>query len=128
MAHSTDQAGLLILVIAMTFRDKLNDMRGQIAVLFLLGMLICSMGAIFWTMWLFIVGAVIMLPIYLIAYTVAFPCPHCGVRWGSLALWSGWSGLSVSIDKRIRFCPFCGVDIDSEEDSKTAIKEIDSFS
>jgi hypothetical protein len=112
----------------MTFRDKLNHMRGQIAFLFLLGVSICLMGAIYQTMWLVIVGVVIALPIYLIAYTVAFPCPHCGVRWGSLALWSGWSGLSMSLDKRIRFCPFCGVDIDSEHDSKMAIKEIDPLS
>jgi hypothetical protein len=37
-------------------------------------------------------------------------CPNCHVPWGQFAVQSG----PLSIDKRIRFCPFCGRDIDVE--------------
>lgn len=41
----------------------------------------------------------------------AIPCPRCKTAWGYVAMYSG--GL-FSISKKIRFCPYCGVDIDSD--------------
>jgi len=40
-----------------------------------------------------------------------FRCLECGVPWRSSAL---GQGSPFSIDKRIRFCPYCGQDIDAE--------------
>ena len=42
----------------------------------------------------------------------AFRCPRCGNNWGVFA-----SGNNVgAIDRNIRYCPFCSVDIDAEID------------
>lgn len=37
-------------------------------------------------------------------------CPKCKQVWGYMALY----GAFFSIPKRVRFCPFCGYDIDAE--------------
>jgi len=41
----------------------------------------------------------------------AIPCPRCKTAWGYVAMYSG--GL-FSVSKKIKFCPYCGVDIDSD--------------
>jgi hypothetical protein len=41
----------------------------------------------------------------------AISCPRCKTAWGYVAMYSG--GL-FSISRKIRFCPYCGVDIDSD--------------
>lgn len=48
----------------------------------------------------------------------AFICPKCGGNWGILAM-QGKRFLTgiryfLSMDSRIRYCPFCGIDIDRE--------------
>ncbi len=51
------------------------------------------------------------------AYYFAFQCPQCGVNWSSLAMQPPpAAGLRclLALDNRIRFCPFCGSDIDAE--------------
>ncbi len=37
-------------------------------------------------------------------------CPKCRQGWGYMALYGGF----FSIPKRVKFCPFCGYDIDAE--------------
>jgi hypothetical protein len=40
-------------------------------------------------------------------------CPHCRVRLGSIVC---YGGNPFRISPRVHFCPFCGVDLDSELD------------
>ena len=40
----------------------------------------------------------------------AIKCPKCKEGWGHMA----WYGGFFSIPKRVKFCPFCGYDIDAE--------------
>ncbi len=40
----------------------------------------------------------------------AIKCPKCKQRWGYMALYGGL----FSIPKSVKFCPFCGHDIDAE--------------
>src|SRR5262249_22383525 len=44
------------------------------------------------------------------------PCPRCGVAWGEVALSAArWTRMgALSIDPRIKYCPFCGADVDAE--------------
>jgi len=39
-------------------------------------------------------------------------CPKCKSRLGTLLLYS--LDMKISLSKKFRFCPFCGVDLDSE--------------
>lgn len=43
-------------------------------------------------------------------WAFAFRCLVCRVSWGYLAMHSG----AFFIDKKIRYCPFCGTDVDVE--------------
>jgi hypothetical protein len=56
-------------------------------------------------------GGVLFVLIILYANLLAFRCSHCGANWGTLAMQG--PGNLFAIDRRIRFCPFCGRDIDS---------------
>jgi hypothetical protein len=40
---------------------------------------------------------------------LAFKCSRCGRRWGALAI---QSGCLIHIDTRLKYCPFCGCNID----------------
>jgi hypothetical protein len=54
------------------------------------------------------------LAIMLLAWAHAFygiKCPKCKERWGFLAMYGGGF---FSVSKKIRFCPFCGHDLDAE--------------
>jgi hypothetical protein len=51
--------------------------------------------------------------LFLYANLFSFLCPRCCTAWGSLAL-TGTRQV-FSIDNRIRFCPFCGCNIDTKE-------------
>jgi hypothetical protein len=42
-------------------------------------------------------------------------CPRCNGSWGYIALYSGGP---FSISKKIKFCPFCGADVDSALEQK----------
>ncbi|MCU0290517.1 MAG: hypothetical protein MUF10_00790 [Thermoanaerobaculaceae bacterium] len=44
-----------------------------------------------------------------LAVILGFRCPRCRGQWGYLAMYSG--GV-FSIRKDLRFCPYCGVEID----------------
>ncbi|MEW6338535.1 MAG: hypothetical protein AB1625_14205 [Acidobacteriota bacterium] len=45
------------------------------------------------------------------AVLFGFRCPRCRGQWGYLAMYSGGA---CSIRKDLRFCPYCGVEIDRE--------------
>jgi hypothetical protein len=54
------------------------------------------------------------LAVILFAWAYAFygiKCPKCKERWGFMAMYGGGF---FSISKKIRFCPFCGCNVDTE--------------
>jgi hypothetical protein len=46
-----------------------------------------------------------------LAVTLGFRCPRCRGQWGFLAM---YAGPVLSIRKDLRFCPYCGADLDGE--------------
>ncbi len=48
----------------------------------------------------------------------AVKCPSCRSNWGYIALYKGFEFSNpfkiFSISKKIRYCPFCGIDIDKD--------------
>jgi hypothetical protein len=57
-------------------------------------------------------GGILFVLVLIYANLFAFWCPRCGGNWGTLALRGAWL---FTIESRIRYCPFCGSDIDGEE-------------
>lgn len=55
-----------------------------------------------------VVAAIVIM--YL-AVVLGFRCPRCRGQWGYLAM---YSGPVFSIRKDLRFCPYCGADLDEE--------------
>ena len=47
--------------------------------------------------------------IMVLGVTLGFRCPRCWGQWGFLAM---YSGPVFSIRKDLRFCPYCGADLD----------------
>jgi hypothetical protein len=70
---------------------------------------------------LFLGGLVVAILILLYGQVSdAFRCPQCG---GSLVILAMQMNANpFSINRRIRYCPFCGVDIDTEESTKPTAK------
>ena len=100
----------------MTIRDKLNrQVRWVYPLLFLamalciLGGLLTATGVIEWP-WPMIVGFAIAFPV-LIFMTFGIKCPSCR----KLLFGCTWAvgGAVFSVGKRMRFCPRCGVDLDT---------------
>jgi hypothetical protein len=54
-------------------------------------------------------GGAVMTLALLYAQWFAFYCPRCRGRWGDLAM----RGCFFEIDPRIRYCPYCGADVDA---------------
>jgi hypothetical protein len=78
------------------------------AVLFFVGILLSPITRLMFTLALIGFGLTFVTVIYAF---FAIPCPRCRSAWGYVAMYSG--GL-FSISKKIKFCPYCGVDIDSD--------------
>jgi hypothetical protein len=57
-------------------------------------------------------GMVVVVLALLYANLFAFRCPRCECGWATLVMQGSRS--LVGLDRRIRYCPFCGVDIDTE--------------
>ncbi len=57
------------------------------------------------------------------AHTLAFLCPRCRGPWHVLVMRTGFS--PFSIDHRIRYCPYCGADIDAKGGGKLAPEAAD---
>jgi hypothetical protein len=49
--------------------------------------------------------------VLVVIFRISFHCPKCKSSWAPIAMYSGGP---FSISKRIIFCPYCGVDVDSE--------------
>ncbi len=56
-------------------------------------------------------------------FDYSFRCPRCGGPWRGLAMQNSRSMLRL--DPRIRFCPFCGVDIDAKDSFEPAPESMD---
>src|SRR6266496_550040 len=65
-------------------------------------------------------GAVVFILALMYGNHLAFQCPHCKAAWGWLAL-GGNQGF-FRIDSRIRYCPYCGQDIDADLEQGPAQK------
>ena len=76
--------------------------------LFFVGILLSPINRNMFTLALIGFGLTLVAVVYAF---FAIPCPRCRTAWGYVAMYSG--GL-LSISKKIKFCPYCGVDIDSD--------------
>lgn len=56
----------------------------------------------------FVVAAIVTMSL---SVMLGFRCPLCRGQWGYIAMYSG--GI-FSIRKDLRFCPYCGADLDGE--------------
>jgi hypothetical protein len=63
-------------------------------------------------------GFVIAFVTMLCAYSVGFRCPKCRCNLGVLVLQRG----GFRVDKRLRFCPYCGTGLDDELPGSSTIK------
>jgi hypothetical protein len=104
----------------MTIRILIEGKKRQIMVVALLGFAIAAAGVILAQLDVLNVeprfavlpgGAAFTLAL-LYANLFAFRCPRCGGRWEALAMQGGRSFLAL--DRSLRYCPFCGADIDAE--------------
>jgi hypothetical protein len=77
-------------------------------VLFFVGILLSPITRYMFTLALIGFGLTLVSVIYAF---FAIPCPKCKRAWGYVAMYSG--GL-FSISKKIKFCPYCGVDVDTD--------------
>ena len=99
----------------MTIRDLLNKKKRLSSIISYAGMAIFFADMIFgpWKYEFPVLG--------LIGFGVAFlsgsflflglRCPNCERQWGAIAM-SSWHPFAIS--KKIRFCLYCGIDIDNE--------------
>lgn len=99
----------------MSVRSVINKGKRRISLvaysgvaLFFVGILLSSISRQMFTLALIGFGLTFVCVVYAF---FAVPCPRCKKAWGYIAMYSG--GL-FSISKKIKYCPYCGVDIDSE--------------
>jgi hypothetical protein len=76
--------------------------------LFFVGVLLSPIARHMFTLALVGVGLTFVSVVYAF---FSISCPRCNATWGYVAMYSG--GM-LSISKKIKFCPYCGVDIDSD--------------
>ena len=102
----------------MTLRERLNLRKRRVMCFLVPAFLLLSIGCCLSVESSKSIGITLILPglaalgvatVYGSAF--ACRCPKCKVLWQDLA-----RGNPLSIDRRIRYCPFCGVDIDTKED------------
>jgi len=104
----------------MTARAMLQRKKWRIMAVALSGFVLAAVGAVLAQLNLVPVaphlavlpGGVLFALALLYGHHLAFRCPLCGERWGTLAM-NGSRSL-LGIDRRIRYCPFCGGDINAE--------------
>jgi hypothetical protein len=62
--------------------------------------------------WLFLVAYLCIPLLFVVLYTAVIfgvRCPSCRGQWGWIAI---YSGSPISIRRKLRFCPYCGVSLD----------------
>ncbi len=98
----------------MEIRSKINKMKRFVIILLYLGsavFLFLLLLSIRYEKLTYISFGGLAVVLFAWAYAFyAIKCPKCKERWGYMAMYGGL----FSIPKRIRFCPFCGYDIDAE--------------
>jgi len=103
----------------MTIRTILNKKKRRVAAVAYFGMAVLALGLFLGGLHpaffaVAILGYATSFLTIFYAFTVGFPCPKCGVPWASVAMNAMNVGNLFSIDRRIKFCPFCGSDVDQD--------------
>ena len=101
----------------MTIRDKLNRQVRWVYPLLFLAFALFLLGGILTATrtiespWPMVIGFAIALPVF-IFMTFGIKCPSCK----SILFGCTWpvGGKTFSVGKRMKFCPRCGVDLDTE--------------
>jgi hypothetical protein len=101
----------------MTRREQIDRNKRGIMIVALCAFAIVAVGTI-WTRMQAVyspvpvlLGTVILGLAMFYGWFKGLRCPSCRESWYSLAMGSG--PISFRIDKRIRYCPYCGCDIDA---------------
>ena len=100
----------------MTIRTYLNTRKRRVVVV-LLGCAVVAVASAFLSVQheilflLTLVCVVAALVVMYLAVILGFRCPVCRGQWGYLAM---YSGRLFSIRKDLRYCPYCGAEIDNE--------------
>ena len=104
----------------MTIRMIIERKKRRIMVVVLLGFALAAFSAILAELnflnieprFAVLPGGTLFALALLYANLFAFRCPQCHGRWEALVLRGGRS--FFALDRRIRYCLFCGIDIDAE--------------
>jgi hypothetical protein len=102
-----------------TVRSALDHKKRLLMILVLIGSLIAVGGVVLAQLqfvdvepyYAVLPGAILFTLTLLYANIWGLRCPRCGGSWGTLAM---QSTQVFSINTCIRYCPFCGCDIDKE--------------
>ncbi len=100
----------------MTIRQHFNTRKKRVLVALIgcavLAMVSAVVSVRFELVFLLTLGSVVaaIVTLYL-AVIFGFRCPRCRGQWGYLAM---YAGPVFSIRKDLRFCPYCGADLDGE--------------
>lgn len=106
----------------MTIREHMNRKKRRFNNLTLAGFAIFLISLLLSTLFggevacvvLFVFIGFLLLVFY--SHELAFECPRCQGPWHILT--SQTSVFPFSIDRRIRYCPFCAADIDAKDGAK----------
>lgn len=113
----------------MTMRDYMNRSKRRFLALFILTGFLMAVGLAAWEeryAWgrlLFFGGLAAIVANILHAFWIGFRCPHCRQPLFTLVFHGGWSPFSMH--SKMRFCPFCAHDVDSELESRYGKKQKD---
>jgi hypothetical protein len=110
----------------MTIREEINAKKRSVMRIALLGFSVFAAGC---GLSLIVPGSgVLGIPGFAVffltmayAHAFAFRCPSCSTNWNDVVLQSG--GSLFAIADRIKFCPYCKVDLDSKAVSSKAPSE-----
>jgi len=100
---------------SMTIRALINKKKRMISIIIYSGFAIFLIGIVLGIRSnTFPIIAMVGFGVAFIALGYAFfgiRCPKCKGQWGYIAM---YSGNPFAISKKIKFCPYCGVNLDSE--------------
>lgn len=115
-------------MIPKTIRTIINKKLKTIGILILSGLSVFALGSIY-SIWkghgpppiISIVGfGVAFIAIFYANFGIK--CPQCKSIWGHIAMFKGIElSNPFSVSKKIKYCPFCGVDIDTDIYNKRAV-------
>ena len=99
----------------MTIRSQINKNKRKISLTAYAGFLVFIAGSLLSRLnRTFFILALVGFGVLFTSMIYAFfrvPCPRCNNSWGYIALYSGGP---FSLSKKVKFCPYCGVDLDSD--------------